>query len=155
MQIKIFTIPIIGGEQENDALNKFLHTHRVVDVQQMCVAEQYWTFCVRYVASPSSESASSVSSAKKDYKKILSEAAFARFSRLRDARKKIANADAVPAYVVFSDAELALISEMETPAIADLRKIDGIGSGKIEAYAQRLLELYNEASGNEAAQSSF
>ncbi len=155
MQIKIFSVPIVGGEQENEMLNKFLATHRVIDVQQVPVADRFWSFCVRYVNSPGTESASAQSSAKKDYKKILSEASFSRFSRLREARKRIANSDAIPAYVVFSDAELAQISEMETPTLAGMRAIDGVGIGRIETYGARILEHYNESMGNETLQSSF
>ncbi len=49
MKIQIFTIPIVGGEEEVSAMNKFLSSHRIIEVQQQLVADKYWTFCVRYV----------------------------------------------------------------------------------------------------------
>ncbi len=38
MQIQIFTIPIIGGEQINDEMNRFLRTHKVLQTESQLVS---------------------------------------------------------------------------------------------------------------------
>ena len=37
MQIKIFTVPILGGDDANEEMNHFLASHRIVEVQQALV----------------------------------------------------------------------------------------------------------------------
>ena len=56
---------------------------------------------------PTANVSQTASKEKVDYKLVLSEADFSLFSRLREIRKQIAIADAVPAYAVFTDEELA------------------------------------------------
>ena len=34
MQIQVFTIPIFEGEEELNAMNKFLRSHRVAEIQK-------------------------------------------------------------------------------------------------------------------------
>ena len=52
MQIKIFTIPIVGGEQLNDEMNVFLRSKKIVQVESQIVTLQqsaFWSFCIKYV----------------------------------------------------------------------------------------------------------
>lgn len=51
MQIKIFSVPAVGGEAINEDLNKFLRGHKILQVEQQLINEAggaYWSFCVRY-----------------------------------------------------------------------------------------------------------
>src|SRR5438876_7508958 len=57
------------------------------------------------------------------------------FDRLREWRRKRAQADGVPAYVVFSDRTLAEIAERKPKDWADLAGIAGVGPAKLERYA--------------------
>lgn len=156
MQIKIFTIPLHAGEEATNELNKFLASHRIVDVQQEMVADRCWTFCVRYLLSAPGETSGSgqrtYSSTKKDYKQELNETEFARFCGLREARKKIANEDAIPAYAVFTDAELAMMSRVENLTAAEMIKINGIGKARAEHYGTRIIGMMEQEGKNEAAQ---
>ena len=77
---------------------------------------------------------------KIDYRDVLEPEAFARFVKLRERRKEIADADGVKAYVVLTDAQMAEIAKLETPTIADMKRIDGIGESRVKLYAERLLE---------------
>jgi len=48
MQIKLFTIPAFDNEGTSEELNKFLRSHRVLEVQQEFVSAQpgaYWSCC--------------------------------------------------------------------------------------------------------------
>jgi DNA helicase-2/ATP-dependent DNA helicase PcrA len=61
--------------------------------------------------------------------------------RLKDWRRKRAQADGVPAYVVFHDRTLAEIVVRECKDRADLAAIPGVGPAKLERYADEILEI--------------
>ncbi|HET9249801.1 MAG TPA: HRDC domain-containing protein [Actinomycetota bacterium] len=61
--------------------------------------------------------------------------------RLKEWRRKRANADGVPAYVVFHDRTLAEIAERRCKDWADLAAISGVGPAKLERYADEVLAV--------------
>jgi DNA helicase II / ATP-dependent DNA helicase PcrA len=63
------------------------------------------------------------------------------FDRLRDWRRRRAQADGVPAYVVFHDRTLAEIAERRPRDWADLSAISGVGPAKLDRYADEVLEV--------------
>jgi DNA helicase-2/ATP-dependent DNA helicase PcrA len=63
------------------------------------------------------------------------------FDRLRDWRRRRAQADGVPAYVVFHDRTLAEIAERRPRDWADLSAIAGVGPAKLDRYADEVLEV--------------
>jgi DNA helicase-2/ATP-dependent DNA helicase PcrA len=63
------------------------------------------------------------------------------FERLRVWRKERADAESVPAFVVFTDATLQLIAEQRPTSPAALLRISGVGPAKLERYGQDLLEV--------------
>lgn len=159
MQIKIFTIPILENDNMLQEMNSFLATHRVVDVEQVCVGERYWTFCVRYVQSGGEGNnnqwkGSGATQKKIDYKTVLSENEFARFSELRAIRKRLAEEDGIPAFAVFTDAELASFSKLEEMSVTALTKTEGVGKQRAKNYGEKLLSLYFEPKNDETIQSS-
>ncbi len=63
------------------------------------------------------------------------------FDRLKDWRRKRAQADGVPAYVVFHDRTLAEIAERGCKDWADLAAVSGVGPAKLERYADEVLAV--------------
>ena len=63
------------------------------------------------------------------------------FDRLKVWRKKRANTDGVPAYLIFHDKTLAEIAERRPRDWADLASIPGVGPAKLERYADDLLAV--------------
>ena len=63
------------------------------------------------------------------------------FDRLKEWRRKRAQADGVPAYVVFHDRTLAEIAERRCKDWADLAAISGVGPSKLERYADEVLAV--------------
>jgi DNA helicase-2/ATP-dependent DNA helicase PcrA len=63
------------------------------------------------------------------------------FGRLRSWRKKQAEAQGVPAYVVFSDATLVAIADRAPADGAELAKVPGVGPIKLERYAEPVLSV--------------
>jgi DNA helicase-2/ATP-dependent DNA helicase PcrA len=66
------------------------------------------------------------------------------FERLKDWRRKRAQADGVPAYVVFHDRTLAEIAERQCKDWADLAAVSGVGPSKLERYADEVLAIVAE-----------
>ena len=63
------------------------------------------------------------------------------FELLRTWRKEQADAQSVPAFVVFSDATLEALAEVRPTDHAGLRSINGIGQTKLDKYADELLKI--------------
>jgi DNA helicase II / ATP-dependent DNA helicase PcrA len=61
--------------------------------------------------------------------------------QLRAWRRKRAEADGVPAYVVFNDRTLAALSERRPRSRGELLGIEGIGPSKLDRYGDELLAL--------------
>lgn len=133
-----------------EELNVFLRSHRILTVQRElvnCGAQSCWCCCVEYLENgkPISETFSRTGTREKvDYRNVLSEADFAKFRILRECRKVIAEADAVPAYAVFLDEHLAEMSKLAEITITEMRKISGIGEKKAEKYGTRIIALFEE-----------
>ncbi len=65
-----------------------------------------------------------------------------RFDALREWRATMARAQDVPAYVIFHDATLRAIAEMEPRDLDALSTVAGIGSTKLERYGEAVLGLF-------------
>lgn len=63
------------------------------------------------------------------------------FDRLRSLRKSLADAEHVPAYIVFSDAVLRQMAARVPTTSRELLAISGIGPVKLERYGERFLEV--------------
>lgn len=146
MQIKIFTIPMFGGEAANDEMNVFIRSNKVINVERHFFTTQetgYWCFCVNYVENTASNTFVPQGKQKVDYKEVLDEKTFAVFSRLREIRKQTADAASVPPYAVFTDAELAEIAKLESITPENMLTIKGIGQAKVDKYASAFCQMPN------------
>lgn len=148
MQIKLFTIPLFGNENALEEMNKFLRGNKVVDISKNLVQQgdvSYWTFCVTYLLGvPPKVQPPLERKEKVDYKQVLGEAEFARFSVLRGIRKKLAEADAVPAFAVFTDAELAELAKLDELTPKKMLTVNGLGKKRVEKYGEPMCRIYAE-----------
>ncbi len=149
MQIKIFDISSRGSEDAQDQINKFMRQHKVLDVdRQFYVSSDnigHWSVFVTYLPMPQQQASQGNTSERRektDYKAILSEVEFEKFTKLRAIRKQLAADDAVPAYAVFTDAELAQMARMPQVDATSISKISGIGEKRIEKYGRLLCALF-------------
>ncbi len=67
--------------------------------------------------------------------------------QLRAWRRKRAEADGVPAYVVFNDRTLAALSERQPRSRGELLAVEGIGPSKLDKYGDELLTLLTPGEG--------
>ncbi|MCZ7435565.1 ATP-dependent DNA helicase UvrD2 [Micromonospora sp. WMMC241] len=63
------------------------------------------------------------------------------YERLREWRQRVAGAQKVPAYVVFTDATLTALAERKPGRVEDLVAIAGIGPRKVGLYGEPVLAL--------------
>ena len=74
----------------------------------------------------------------------LSDDALERFERLRAVRKRLADSEGVPAYIVFSDAALRGMAERRPASASALLEVPGVGPVKLERYGAAFLEVLRE-----------
>ena len=158
--IRIFNIAIPNDGTEETELNRFLASHRIVSVRTQWVTSgeiPYEVFTVEYTGrtgvSPvqdgyvSADAQERIPAARVDYRKELAPEQFIRYCKMRDERKKIAEEEAVKAFVVFTNEQLASIARLEKPTLGDLRKIGGVGEARAEKYGARIIAALEEATG--------
>lgn len=149
MQIKIFNLPIGADDSAIEEVNHFLRANKIIDVKRelaMIDGNSCWSFCITYMMQNrqgENYAVRGTNGRKIDYKEILEVDAFARFSALRRLRKQIAEEEGIPAYAVFTDAELAEIAKLSVLRIDAMKKIPGIGKKKIEKYGESFFQFEN------------
>jgi ATP-dependent DNA helicase RecQ len=73
------------------------------------------------------------------------------FDRLRVLRRRIADSESVPAYIVFSDAVLREMSRRIPKTERELMTISGIGPAKLTRYGKAFLEVLRSGSADDDA----
>lgn len=152
-QLKGFFLPR-GDAAAEEELNAFLRGNRVVRVDRAWGGNG-WEVLVEWLEGAGEGGRGAVGGGrwgerKVDYRAVLDAETFARFARLREARKAIAKEEAVPPYVVMTDAQMAEAAKAEVVTMATLRKIPGWGEGRAAKYGARMVEAAGAAeSGSE------
>jgi superfamily II DNA helicase RecQ len=134
MQISLFSVAP-GDSRALDDLNRCLRGHRVLTLDRHCDAG-VWSFCVTWQPGTVAESGPAE---KVDYKEALDEKTFALFSHLRVIRKALAEKENLPPYAVFTNEQLAEVARRRCAMPADLGKIDGIGTARVEKYGAAIV----------------
>ncbi len=144
MAFQIFIQPI-PQNPETDDLNRFLASHRIINVQRQWLTQAdgaYLVFVVEYLqgrALPELPQPPGGLPGKIDYQKELEPEAFARFCRLREERKKIAEEEKVRPFVVFTNEQLAELARQCDPTLASLGSIFGVGEARLAKYGPRMI----------------
>ncbi len=147
LQYKFFMINAIEPQESEDELNRFLRSVRVVNVQREFVAHgdsPFWFLSVEYLFNQSGNVRDDVRSDRKskiDYKEILSDDDFAVFVKLRDWRKKVAEEYAIPVYTIFTNDQLAQISQKRVMEKVSLQQIPGVGDARVKKYGDDVINI--------------
>jgi len=145
MQIQLFSIPISDNGAAQQELNRFLAAHKILKIEQNFYSTNsgaLWCFCVSYIVNATALFSGQNNAKKIDYKELLNDNQFEIFSKLRVIRKELAIQDAVPAYAVFTDAELAELCKLGEITPQTVKNIKGIAEKRMEKYGIALTELY-------------
>ncbi len=150
MAYRFFTISVHDSYDTEAELNAFLSGHRVVSIERRFVdlgVQSFWSICVDYLTGPSGKNSPYSPRERVDYKEKLTPEQFQVFAQLRDLRKELAQAEAIPIYAVFSNEQLArMVTDRVTTKDA-LEKIEGIGDARVSKYGPRFLELLGKLMG--------
>ena len=101
---RFFLIPVRQSGPAEEELNRFLRSHRVLNVDRRWVdegSESFWSFCVDYLETGQDGRAAQGGASERgkvDYREVLSPEQFALFVKLRALRQGIAKDEAVPVY---------------------------------------------------------
>ena len=149
LQYKFFAVPIPYGLDDEETLNAFLKTVRLVHVHREIVcqdARHYWAVAVEYLSGTGVASHKAVESVKKkiDYKEILSSEDFVVFSRLREWRKTTAIREAIQLYAVFMNEQIVAMVKNRVTSKAALLEIDGVGAARVNKYGDEVLAILRE-----------
>lgn len=85
-------------------------------------------------------------------KALVSEADAPLLSALKAKRRALAEAQAVPAYVVFSDRTLIEMAETRPVTLDAMARVTGVGAKKLETYGAAFLSVIRAAEGEAPAQ---
>ncbi len=126
-----------------EEMNRFLSSKKIIRTREKLVKNgsdgMFWSFTIRYIDDINTPERERLQQ-KVDYKTLLSDEEFSRFSVMRVIRKKVAGEDGVPPYAVFTDWELSELSKSENLTMETMREIKGIGEKKLEKYGQFFLQ---------------
>lgn len=142
--VQYFVIRANDPQIDVDELNRFTASRRVLSIEKQfvdCGLQSFWSICVDYLDAAPSTSSNPFKRKGIDYREVLSETDFAIFSKLRDYRKQVATAAAVPVYTIFTNEHLAAIVEAAPKSLQDLQQVRGIGEAKVRDYGQDVLRI--------------
>jgi superfamily II DNA helicase RecQ len=144
MPYQFFAVPVLDSETLAAELNKFLSSNKVIEVDKQLVesgAMSYWSFCVKYLEGDAPNKRNLKYPEKVDYREVLSAEEFKKFSAFRIIRKQIATDEALPAFAIFTDAELAAMATAEKLTKESLLEIKGIGEKKVTKYGLKFVDI--------------
>jgi superfamily II DNA helicase RecQ len=143
MQFKKFVVSVHDSGAQEEDLNKFLKSHRILKVDSSFVpTDGYWAFMVSYqegepaFASPVQRS----NTEKPDPEKELSPEQYQRYKKFAEVRLDLSKQERLRAFMVFTNAELIQIAKMEEPTVARIAAIHGVGADRAERYGKPMIE---------------
>ncbi|PWC95999.1 HRDC domain-containing protein [Azospirillum sp. TSO5] len=146
MQLHFFTIPVHGGDEAAETLNRFLGGHCNLAIDRSFVQDggnSAWSLCVSFEPADGGDRPASGGkrATKLNYREILNGQDFALFARRRVLRKELAEAEGVPAYALFTNDQLAAMVQRRVQSRAGLLEIDSVGDARVDKYGARFLAL--------------
>ncbi|MBP5681917.1 MAG: HRDC domain-containing protein [Bacteroidales bacterium] len=135
MELKVFKISASGGGLMEEEINKFLRSHRIIQVTKQFSPDGggYWTFCIEYSENDASSGKPFGKKEQKDATEDLSAEEKERYEKYRTIRKRVASELGFPAYNIFYNEELAQIAKL--PVVdASVAEIEGVAPSRIRDY---------------------
>lgn len=144
MQIKTFKIPLGDNGGAEEELNKFLRSHRVLKVERAFCLEGsgYLAVCVEYMeGNMVSDNVNTSGRSRRDYAKELSEDEQKRFELFKAKRRELATEKSLPAYMIFTDAELVTLLKYPHLDIENVMDVPGVQKSRLKDYGAYFVNL--------------
>lgn len=139
MQIKVFTIPLSDTERCEAEANKFLRSHRVLQVERHFCPDGggYWTLLVEYMeGDPTGEAPPAKRNDHRDAAASLTEEQKAKYERMKTIRRTVAGRESLPAYLIFTNEELALLAQLPAVNEDTTKHVKGIAPKRLGDYSK-------------------
>jgi superfamily II DNA helicase RecQ len=143
--ISFFVSPF-GESTVCDELNRFLMSHRIVNVEKRLIDGERgtgWLFLVEYGAETKQQNQNAP---RIDYREVLNDQEYAAYEHLRQLRKTIAEQQGVPVYAVFTNEQLAGMVKKPPQTIKDILAINGVGEARVKQFGEAFLRACLELS---------
>lgn len=152
MQIKVFTLPVYDSERSEDDLNKFLRSHRILQVERHFCPDNggYWAVLVEYVDGDAKIELSPAhrNKERKDYAEDLTDEERQRYDYFKKVRRELAAQKSVPAYLIFTNEELSILSRIPDLSTETAKDIKGIAPSRLKENVKHFYIVKDgEASG--------
>lgn len=137
MQIKLYTVPVFDSEKIEEELNRFLRGHRILQLERHFCADNggYWAIMIEYVdGDPVAEAPPASRRERKDFTEGLTEEEKLRFEYYKKVRKQLSDKNSIPAYLVFTNEELALLAKIPELSEDTTRNVKGIAPQRLKDY---------------------
>lgn len=141
-------MPVFGGEQVEEELNRFLRSHRVLQLERHFVSEQggYWAMLVEYAdGDPIAEAPPQGRRERRDPTSDLDEDEKVRFNAYRDVRKELSQQRGIPPYLVFTNDELAILARLPVVNEETIKGLKGIAPQRMKDYVAYFFNLTDHA----------
>ena len=123
-----------------EELNRFLRGHRVLKVERAFCLEGsgYLAVCVEYMEGKP-EGTNEGKGGKRDYAKELSGEELQRFEAFRKIRRDLATERKLPAYMIFTDADLAVLARQAELTVENIGDVPGIQKSRLTDYGAHFI----------------
>ena len=152
MQIKIFTVPLSNADALEAEANAFLRSHRVLQVERHFCPDcgGYWTLFVEYMdGDPTDKVPPAHRRDKQDPTLGLDEEQKQRFEKYRQVRQLLARKNSIPAYLIFTNEELASLARLPVIDRESIRGVKDIAPSRLKAYIEHFYTESNAEEGGE------
>ncbi len=146
-QFASFFVSPFGEESVCDDLNRFLTSHRIVNVEKRLIDGERgtgWLFLVEYGSEIKTQGQNNQ---RIDYREVLNEQQYAFFEKLRQFRKTLAEQQGVPVYAVFTNEHLAGMSKKPPKTLKDIATLSGVGESRVKQFGEAFLKICLETEG--------
>ena len=144
-------LPIQGDQQTEEELNRFLRSHRILQVERHFCSENggYWALMVEYVdGDPTAEAPPTQRRERKDFSEGLTDEEKQRYENYKVVRRELAQQHNIPAYLVFTNEELSILSRLSQLNDETVRGVKGIAPQRLKDYVRFFYDVsHAEASG--------
>lgn len=132
-------------EQE---VNAFLASHSVVSVQRRFIEKADEVFLVFLIEFDPGlgmrKEVSAPTTPRKDWQAELSDDDYRVFNLLRDERAKMADAEGVKVFNIFTNAQLVEMVKRKVCDRAGLGQVPQVGEGRLQKYGERMLAILSQ-----------
>lgn len=155
LKIKLFTMrfnPSLG-EFDDTAITRFLADKDLIEARDHFYIHQgmpYVTLVLLYNSlfdggNKSEDKNSGKQSERFNPREVLAEEDWSLYTSLKEWRNELAKAEGIPPYIIATNRQIAEIAKSRPDTLEKLKRIEGLGEGKIESYGRAILEFISEA----------